>query len=190
MSPERKKSSSRHRSPTSRRSSSPADAQIMSSSSRKSSSSSSSYDNKSKSSDNKHSKEKNSDSHSSISNKSSPSNKNRIRSSRSKSPVIKTGIDSIPKDIDLRAQLSQPISITNSLISTKIIEQDLTASTIPTSSIHIGSNAITDRNTNIILDKRKNTINKLFIFLLFNLTKIRDKITPHSTLHFSQVALS
>ncbi|XP_055310465.1 uncharacterized protein LOC129573660 isoform X2 [Sitodiplosis mosellana] len=158
-SPLRKKSSSRHRSPTSsRRSSSPADAQKTSSSSSSSSrktSSSSSYDSKSKSSDSKHSKEKNSDSHSSISSKSSPNHRNRNRSSRSKSPtmissVTKSTTDSITKDIDLRAHLPQPISLTNSLISSTIIDQ---TSNVTTSVAIIASNAIADRKF-INLDKQ------------------------------------
>lgn len=154
LSLERKKSSSRHRSPaSSRRSSSPIDAQKTS---RKSS-----YNSKSKSSDSKHSKEKNCDSHSSSSSKSSPSNKVRNRSSRSKSPAtVMKATDSIAKDIDLRAQLPQPLGLTNSLINSTIIDPGLLTSTVPTtSSVPISANAIADRKTNNnsdIRDKSKN----------------------------------
>lgn len=166
MSPERKKSSSRHRSPTtSRRSSSPADAQKMSSSSSRKSS----YDNKSKSSDSKHSKEKNSDSHSSSSSKSSPSSKSRNRSSRSKSPstVVIKATDPITKDIDLRAQLQPPLSLTNSLINSTIIDNDLIACSTVTASVPLASSSIADRNMNInsdIRDQSKNLALKILMF--------------------------
>lgn len=165
MSLERKKSSSRHRSPASgsRRSSSPSDTQK---SPRKSS-----YDSKSKSSDSKHSKEKNCDSHSSSSSKSSPNNKIRNRSSRSKSPAtVMKATDKIAKDIDLRAQLPQPIGITNSLINSTIIDHGHITSTVTTTSFPLSANAIADRNTNInsdIRDKSKSIfLHLMHIFLV------------------------
>lgn len=82
-----------------------------------------------------------------------------MRNSRSKSPsMVLNATDSIMKDIDLRAQLPQPISLTNSLITSTIIDKDLIGSTV-TASIPLASNSIADRNTNInsdIRDKSKN----------------------------------
>lgn len=62
--------------------------------------------------------------------------------------------DTIMKDIDLRAQLPQPISLTNSLISSTIIDHDLIASNV-TTSVPISSNSIADRNTILNSDLRE-----------------------------------
>lgn len=72
--------------------------------------------------------------------------------------------DTITKDIDLRAHLPPPISLTNSLISSTIIDQDLVASTV-TTSVPIASNAIADRKY-INLTKRKNIAHKNSTFSL------------------------
>lgn len=128
---ERKKSSSRHRSPSSnRRSSTPNDSQ-------KSSPRKSSHDSKSKSSDsdsshNKHNKEKSNSISNSCSNKLILNNKDKLLSANNnkerdnvKNIAYEHSKSAVIKDVDLRAQLPQHFSKT-SLIKTTINDKEIT----------------------------------------------------------------